>query len=738
MPGPSKIRTTGGDRKRAQARTNRELYSLLRRQSGPNFNIAGSSLAIQQASGDDNRFLKVAGDTMIGPIAFLPKLVEIATDEIDIGRESGNFSSNVIINAEGAPTTDDLVTITGAAHAGQLLILEGTVGETITIKNTGNIVTLTGSDWDLPGNDSIIFKFQSTTNKWQQITAGNASLGDNLGNHIATQDILPSSDATHDIGASGNQFATVWTNNIQSLVTTAVSAPTFSITSANTFIGDEPTDELTIQASLNGDIIPTTDATASDLGSSSKRFQNLYVGVVQNPSAISIVSPLTSITGSTLNIGDEATDDVELYSGQIRWNNPMSDVDIPTAPSGSRTLFVSKDSGGHISVKNDVGGVIDLEDKVNSLDDLADVTITGPTANEQILMNTGTQWVNTDPASANIYANKLLSNLRNDVPTAVNVDILPDANDTWTLGEPGFAWKEIHVSEKLKFDENGALAAHPTGTDNWAIYRTTNGEMNFSTGGNTGVFNGWSFRDRDGLQRMHFDADGAAQQIDFDFWPKGIHLRKNASDTDSIQFYPPGNAFDAFDAVINSNETTAAGYLSLFRQGVRKVDIKGTEIAFSNINTFTPNADLAMGGNQVQNTGNIFPVTSDTYDIGQSTDEYANLYVNNVVASASVGNGAGSAITWTTGINHQVTDADNFTWTIGAGGADYTFDETQFTLTNKNIITGTGYLRMLDRADPSTPTTDEGYFYVKDVAGTSKPYFIGHNQAAIDLSSAQD
>jgi len=172
---------TTPDRLRRSIDRETDLYGLIRSQQRSTAQIvspifgqsAGSSATIGTGG-----FLKTAGDTMVGPIAFFPTIVTIATGEIDIGRQSGDFTSYVFCTPESG-STDDLVTITGAVHAGQLLYLQGIATDTITIKNSGNIETLDGNDYDLIDDDIIILIFDITDNKWQQITSGKNSLGAN-------------------------------------------------------------------------------------------------------------------------------------------------------------------------------------------------------------------------------------------------------------------------------------------------------------------------------------------------------------------------------------------------------------------------------------------------------------------------------------------------------------------------------------------------------------------------------
>ena len=180
-----------GKRIKDGSNSNSELYSMLRRLETPN---AISTPSFSGVSGGSNSgvtgstFLPISGGTMIGAIAFFPKLITISSGAIDIGVTTDNFTSRVIITPESG-STDDLVTITGAKHSGQLLIIQGIQTDTITLKTTGNIETIDGSDFALADDDNIIMIFDSTDNKWQQITTGKVGVGDNLGNHTATQNL---------------------------------------------------------------------------------------------------------------------------------------------------------------------------------------------------------------------------------------------------------------------------------------------------------------------------------------------------------------------------------------------------------------------------------------------------------------------------------------------------------------------------------------------------------------------
>ena len=112
-----------------------ELYTLVQQRSTPQ-SIALPHLGAASPDHENvaQGFLKTAGDTMIGPIAYFPNSTTIASDAIDIGETTDKHTSYIIIDAEGAGTTDDLATITGAKHSGQMLYIQAVSTDTITIK----------------------------------------------------------------------------------------------------------------------------------------------------------------------------------------------------------------------------------------------------------------------------------------------------------------------------------------------------------------------------------------------------------------------------------------------------------------------------------------------------------------------------------------------------------------------------------------------------------------------------
>ena len=80
--------------------------------------------------------LPTSGGTMMGPIAFFPKEDSIdSSGKLDISLATGTgFSSRVEVESYSG-TSDNLVHISGAAHAGQILFLQAESSDTITLKH---------------------------------------------------------------------------------------------------------------------------------------------------------------------------------------------------------------------------------------------------------------------------------------------------------------------------------------------------------------------------------------------------------------------------------------------------------------------------------------------------------------------------------------------------------------------------------------------------------------------------
>ena len=112
---------------------------------------------------------------MIGPIAFFAKEDSIdSSGELDISKATGTgFSSRVEVKAYTG-TSDDLVHISGAAHAGQILFLQAESSDTITLKHlsglTGNIYMPSGSDYVVDPKEIVLLQWDTKNDAY--LTSG--------------------------------------------------------------------------------------------------------------------------------------------------------------------------------------------------------------------------------------------------------------------------------------------------------------------------------------------------------------------------------------------------------------------------------------------------------------------------------------------------------------------------------------------------------------------------------------
>ena len=186
-------------------------------------------------------YLRTAGDTMIGPLAFwrgantsiYPSSSNNNT--MDISSATGSYSSHVIWFAGGSNT---LEIISGAAFNGQILFLESTQSLTQTIKdrsntsggNTGNIKTLDGNDLALGTDKTIVLLMYSDVDSlWHQVSnpAGGGSGAtrelDNLQNTAVNADIIPASASSVDLGSLTKPYDRTYSDEVVFVTEGAIS-----------------------------------------------------------------------------------------------------------------------------------------------------------------------------------------------------------------------------------------------------------------------------------------------------------------------------------------------------------------------------------------------------------------------------------------------------------------------------------------------------------------------------------
>jgi len=186
-----------------------ELFGLNRKRIPPLAGLFGTTPILNAtpaaggSSGGTGNFLRTAGDTMIGPIAFFPVDVnkDNSDNSIDIGIPITNvipdYSTYVLVTGTG-----DLQFIDGAAWAGQYLILQGTNQQILTIKSISGIFTIDTISGT--GSNNII---TVVTDDPHGYSVGEIIQIDNTTNFNARASILTVPDAntfTYDLGSLGS------------------------------------------------------------------------------------------------------------------------------------------------------------------------------------------------------------------------------------------------------------------------------------------------------------------------------------------------------------------------------------------------------------------------------------------------------------------------------------------------------------------------------------------------------
>ena len=295
-----------------QQKKNAKRLAGQARQSASGVSAAASSTTSLAPSSQGNSaganiasYLRTAGDTMIGPLAFwrgtntsiYPSSSNNNT--LDISSSTGSYSSHVIWFGSGSNT---LEIISGAAFNGQILFLESTQTLTQTIKdrsntsggNTGNIKTLDGNDLALGTDKTIVLLMYSDVDSlWHQVSnpAGGGSGAtrelDNLQNTAVNVHLLPTTSGNKNLGSVDKEWATLYLSSGLYFGTDQNSSTLnhtdgllFNITDDNHWYefqidGDRKMSIGDTKTIIDGDLEPDTDNTR-DIGSTSKAWKRIF------------------------------------------------------------------------------------------------------------------------------------------------------------------------------------------------------------------------------------------------------------------------------------------------------------------------------------------------------------------------------------------------------------------------------------------------------------------------------
>jgi len=395
--------------------------------------------------------------------------------------------------------------------------------------------------------------------------------------------IIPINNSSANLGASGNQWNTLWIDTLQNASTVVVSSPNFAINSSQITLGDATTDDISflgqvdtnivieeiaepgnapvntgrfyakesggvsvpfwkdeagtetsmigaasgantalsnlIATSINQDLDPDGDNTR-DLGSSGLEWANIWVTTLQNNGTIAVTSPTFSINSATINLGDQTSDNIN-FLGQVSTNIVLEEITEPgNAPANTGRFYAKVDGGVSVPFWKDEAG----------------------TESNMI-------------AAGAAGANTALSNL---VSVAINTSLLPNADGTLNLGSAANSWLDT-FTERLRIETGGAS----TSTANQII--ADGGGMIFNTPAGdryefniSGSPNGIAIEE----DRIQFLTGGRQHRIDVG----GTSITIVSENTnDSIDLFPGAGRSNEAVRVQNlqtkfSNNTSASRY----------------------------------------------------------------------------------------------------------------------------------------------------------------------------------
>jgi len=410
-------------------------------------------------------FLSTAGGVMNGAIGFNASKIQIISNTIDIGADSGKYAGVVILESETG-FSDVLSTIDNFQLSFQGLTLLAKEGHTITIDNVGNIdvstsITLTNQQY-------ITLRFDIIANKWKVdgVSGGVAFSGNlsdlvidvnkdwlnfsisNLGGltmsgdiDVSTFDVLnidraifaddgssiTASNITQMLLNSSGSFQTntdtgndfVWTIN-------NITVATFSEDNIFFRLADAVISTLDVDLSNNGVLtIQSPDDTG---GAVIQVFRNDTDGGMPSPI---VIGSYAFLAGTTLasSIGEYASIQgiaVVTTSGAIEGSMDLLAAD----GGGAQSVFISINSGANNLV--DIFKVVDMNDN-------------------NILMGTGT--VTFD--SSNIVIGSPIANLLNiEFPAAGELHLFYNFVDVWEITSGAIIGPSLILSNNLVINDS--------------------------------------------------------------------------------------------------------------------------------------------------------------------------------------------------------------------------------------------------------------------------------------------
>lgn len=270
------------------------------------------------------------------------------------------------------------------------------------------------------------------------VTSATINLGDaitdevNFLGRVGSLGVLPISTSDTNLGASANQWNTLWIDILQNNTTVAVQSPNFAINSSQITFGDAITDDISFLGQVDTNIVIEEISLPASAPANTGRFYARDVGAVSVPFWIDEAGTESSmIAGGILLSANNTWTGIQTFTGTT-FNVNTTAINLGDAITDSINFLGRVGSLGLIPL----AGSTDLGASGNEWASLyvdtipSTVTFTGATVN-----------VN----SATINLGDAVTDTINFLGQVGNLGIIPINDDAADLGGVGEEWKDLYI-----------------------------------------------------------------------------------------------------------------------------------------------------------------------------------------------------------------------------------------------------------------------------------------------------
>jgi cytoskeletal protein CcmA (bactofilin family) len=510
-------------------------------------NITGDLFVSGKIDADGN--VTIGGNIIIGD--------DIFEDTIEV---NAKIASNLVPNED---QVYDIGTPTKRWRNVYISNLE--VSSTLDIGNfsfEGNTISTSSTSiiFDTPEGESVIFNSKIIIDDIQ--IAGNV-ISTEVSN--SPLELRPSGTGTIELQSDTNVTGSLDVSNDLTVGNDAT-------INGNLTIGTDSNDIVTINSSLSGDLIPSSDITYN-IGSTDYRWKDLYANTFTittelNLGDLNFVNSTISTTENSI-IFDTPEGEAVVFNTIIR----VDDLQF------SGNVISTEVSNSSIEIRPSGTGTIELQ---ASTDVTGNLTITNDLLIEGNFTVDGDITLGTDSSNTIVVNSKLQG------------DLLPSVDNTYDIGSTDYRWKDLYadsliISTTLDVGDLNFVNSTFSTTENSIVFDTPEGEAV--------IFNT--------IIRVD-DIQIAGNVISTEVSNSNLEIRPNGTGTIELQ-----------------SNTNIDGDLTV----TNDITVEGNLTVDGNITLGTDSNNIVEINSKLQ--GNLLPSIDNTYDIGSPTLRWADLYANN-------------------------------------------------------------------------------------------------------------